>query len=387
MHTKRATLALVTMVVALAAGLVFSGCGKKQGSKPVAKVGSAVITEEDMEARTKELPPFVQQQFNGPEGKKRLLDAMVDEELVYQDARAMGLEKSEAYLKELERSKRDILMRTYYDKVMEAKATPSDKEVEDYYNTHKDEFVVPENVTARHILVKTGEEAVKIRRQLVGGAKFADLAAKYSLDANSKANGGLIGGTIQKSGNVRGLGLLPEFGQAAFDLKEGEVSQPVKTSKGYHLIMVEKRAAATSRTLDEAKADITSRLANSKRKNVRDEVMGQLRSKYKVVVLGEASNEPKTPEDLFKMASEASSPQEKIKYYDQFTKRYPTNERAYEAKFMIGFTMAEDLKDYDGAEKVFKDFLEKYPASDLSDDAKWMLENMRSGKHPDITGD
>jgi TolA-binding protein len=106
-----------------------------------------------------------------------------------------------------------------------------------------------------------------------------------------------------------------------------------------------------------------------------------------VVVLGEASNEPKTPEDLFKMASEASSPQEKIKYYDQFTKRYPTNERAYEAKFMIGFTMAEDLKDYDGAEKVFKDFLEKYPASDLSDDAKWMLENMRSGKHPDITGD
>jgi peptidyl-prolyl cis-trans isomerase C len=387
MYTKRATLALVTMVVALAAGLVFSGCGKKQGSKPVAKVGSAVITEEDMEARTKELPPFVQQQFNGPEGKKRLLDAMVDEELVYQDARAMGLEKSEAYLKELERSKRDILMRTYYDKVMEAKATPSDKEVEDYYNTHKDEFVVPENVTARHILVKTGEEAVKIRRQLVGGAKFADLAAKYSLDANSKANGGLIGGTIQKSGNVRGLGLLPEFGQAAFDLKEGEVSQPVKTSKGYHLIMVEKRAAATSRTLDEAKADITSRLANSKRKNVRDEVMGQLRSKYKVVVLGEASNEPKTPEDLFKMASEASSPQEKIKYYDQFTKRYPTNERAYEAKFMIGFTMAEDLKDYDGAEKVFKDFLEKYPASDLSDDAKWMLENMRSGKHPDITGD
>ena len=70
----------------------------------------------------------------------------------------------------------------------------------------------------------------------------------------------------------------------------------------------------------------------------------------------------------------------------QFIEKYPKNERAYEAKFMIGFTQAEELKDYDGAEKTFKDFLAQYPSTDLSDDASWMLENMRSGGQPDLGG-
>ena len=58
-----------------------------------------------------------------------------------------------------------------------------------------------------------------------------------------------------------------------------------------------------------------------------------------------------------------------LKYYEEFIATYPDNERAYEAKFMIGFTLAEDLQDYDEAEKNFKEFLEQYPETDLSDDA------------------
>jgi TolA-binding protein len=198
----------------------------------------------------------------------------------------------------------------------------------------------------------------------------------------------MIGGPIMRGGAVKGLGALPEFVDAAFALKEGETSQPVKTAKGFHIIRVEKRTPETVKSLEEAKNDIVSKVQYSKRRNMRDEILNQLKSKYKVSYVTEGGDrQAGTPEELFKKASEAATPQEKIGYYEQFVEKYPKNERAYEAKFMIGFTLAEELKDYDAAEKVFKEFLRAYPESDLSDDATWMMENMRSGAQPDLGGE
>jgi len=389
MESKRVALVIFALVSLFALVVGLGGCAKEKAKEgqDLAKVGGTVIKESDLQARLSQLPPYMKQQLSTADGKKRLLDGMIEEELMYRDAVASGLDKTDEFKRDLAQSTRDILLRMYYEKMVEAKAKPTDKDIEDYYNTHASEFAIPENLTVRHILAKTRDEAVSIRRQLDRGAKFADLAGKYSLDAASKANGGLIGGPVQKAGSIRGLGAVPEFNQAAFELKEGEVSQPVKSTKGYHLILVEKRNPETAKTLEQAKGDITSKLSNSKLRTVRDESMNQLKAKYKVVYLTEAPTKAATAEDLFRMASEASSPQDKIKYYQEFVDKFPKNERAYEAKFMAAFTMAEELKDYDGAEKVFKDFLEKYPATDLSDDAKWMLENMRSGKHPDLKGD
>ena len=392
MGTKRLArigLAIGLVLPALALAAFLGGCGKDKGSggQTVARIGSKAITEADMQSRLQEMPPFMKQQLSTPDGRKRLLDALVEEELVYRDATAMGLDKSEEYSKELERTRRDLLIRAYYDKVVEAKAVPSDAEVEQYYNSNKSEFMVPEGVTARHILVKTKEEAAQLRKGLDKGADFAQEAGKYSLDASSKSSGGLIGGPIQRGANVKGLGAMPELVAAAFELEEGQMSQPIKTSKGYDILRVEKRTPETTKSLEEARNDIVSKLTYSKRKTVRDETINSLKSKYKVVYMTEseqASAAPATPEELFRMAGETADGKDKIKYYRQFIQKYPTDERAYEAKFMIGFTQAEELKDYDAAEKEFKDFLAQYPNTDLSDDAKWMVDNMRSGKHPDL---
>jgi peptidyl-prolyl cis-trans isomerase C len=389
MESKRVGLVVFALVALSALVVGLGGCVKEKAGEgqDLAKVGGTVIKESDLQARLLQMPPYMKQQLSTPDGKKRLLDGMIEEELMYRDAMAVGLDKTDEYKSDLARSQRDILLRMYYEKMVEGKATPTDKEIADYYEAHKSEFSIPENLSVRHIVVKTRDEALSIRKRLDQGGKFADLANKYSLDAASKANGGLIGGPVQRTGSIKGLGTLPEFNQAAFALKEGEISQPVKTPRGYHLILVEKRSPETSKSLEQAKGDISSKMANSKLRSVRDESMNQLKSKYKVVYLTESSSKAATAEDLFRMASEASAPQDKIKYYQEFIDKFPKNERAYEAKFMAGFTMAEELKDYDGAEKVFKEFLEKYPSTDLSDDAKWMLENMRSGKHPDLKGD
>ena len=381
---------VVVIVLALAAAAALFGCGKEKAgqSKAVAKVGNTAITDTEMQARMEEMPPYVKQRLSSPEGQKQLLDALVEEQLIYRDARARGLDKTPEFRKQLEDAARNMLIRAYFDKVIQEKAKPTDAEIKQYYDSNPSEFIIAETITARQILVKTRDEAARLRRQIEQGADFAELAGKYSLDAASKSAGGMISGPIQRGGSIRGLGAVPELVDAAFQLKEGEISQPVQTPKGFDIIQVVKRTPESTKTLDEAKEDIVAKLEASKQKTAKDEVINELKSKYKVVYMTETqASEAKTPEELFRMASEAATPQDKIKYYQEFVNKYPTDERAYEANFMIGFTMAEELKDYDGAEKVFKDFLAKYPNSDLSDDARWMLENMRSGKQPEMKGE
>ena len=86
-------------------------------------------------------------------------------------------------------------------------------------------------VNASHILVPTEKEAIEIRSQLLRGASFEDLAKKYSKCPSGASNGGNLG--------FFGRGMMvPEFEQVAFALKVGEISQPVKTQFGYHLIKV-----------------------------------------------------------------------------------------------------------------------------------------------------
>jgi peptidyl-prolyl cis-trans isomerase C len=372
-------------VIVLAAILGFClGCAEKEEVSGLAKVGDNVITEEDLEARLEGMPPFMRQQLSTPEGRKRFLQGLVEEEIIVRDAVARGFDKTEEFKTEIERRKRDLLVRLFYEKVIEAASVPADSEVVRYYESNPDQFVVPEYLRARHILVETEKEARKLRGQLEDGADFSELALEHSLDPQTKSRDGVLHGQIQRGAPVRGLGDFPEFVEACFQLEPGELSQPIRTELGYHIVRVDEKQEATPRPLDDVRSDIVARLSEERRDSVRDTILNELKDKYKVVFLSETQAGRRTPEALFKLASEEASAKQKIKYYEEFIATYPDNERAYEAKFMIGFTLAEDLQDYDEAGRVFNQFLEQYPESDLSDDARWMLENMRSGEEPDF---
>src|SRR5262245_7764247 len=104
----------------------------------------------------------------------------------------------------------------------------TDKQIEDYYNSHKAQYGTPESRAVRHILVSSNALADKLYKQLKAGANFAALAKKYSKDPGSKDQGGKL--TI-----TRGQTVLP-FDQTAFNLGTGTLSQPIKTQYGYHLI-------------------------------------------------------------------------------------------------------------------------------------------------------
>jgi peptidyl-prolyl cis-trans isomerase C len=378
-------LAGISILLCVVVGLNAS-CGREDEGVPVAKVGNRVITEQDIEKRLESMPPFMRQQLSTPDGKKRFVNALVEEEAIVREARARGLDQTEEFNDEIEMAKRDLLVRLFYSKVIEAASAPSDAEVAAYYEAHLNDYTVPEHVMARHIVVETRREAQALKKEIESGADFGELARERSLDQQTKRREGIFHGRIERGKPISGLGEMPELVEAAFDLDVGELSDPIETELGYHLMRVDERNPAETRSLDTVREDIAAALANAKVEGVRDSLMGYLKNKYKVVYYLESSGQT-SPEGLFKLASEESDARRKIQYYRDFIETYPENERAYEAKFMIGFTLAEDLSDYDEAEGVFKEFLEEYPENDLTDDARWMLENMRTGGQPDFTSE
>jgi parvulin-like peptidyl-prolyl isomerase len=134
----------------------------------------------------------------------------------------------------------------------------SDSDIKAYYNTHKTQYVQPETREVRHILVTKKALADSLYQQLKNGGNFAKLAKQYSKDPGSAANGGKL--TVSKGQTV------PQFDKTAFSLKTGQISQPVHTQYGYHIIQAlsgVKAASATS--LDKVKASIRQQLEQQKK--------------------------------------------------------------------------------------------------------------------------
>lgn len=141
------------------------------------------------------------------------------------------------------------------------KPTISDADVQAYYNQHKDQYQVKDQVKVRHILIavpagadaKTDAaakaKAEDILKQIKSGGNFAELAAKNSDDPGSKTQGGELG-WLDRGKTV------PEFDKAAFTLPVGQTSDLVKTQFGYHILQVEDKKTAHLRPLDEVKSEI-----------------------------------------------------------------------------------------------------------------------------------
>jgi parvulin-like peptidyl-prolyl isomerase len=136
--------------------------------------------------------------------------------------------------------------------------TVSDAAIKDYYNTHKTQYVQSQTREVRHILVTKKALADSLYQQLKGGANFGKLAKQYSKDPGSAANGGKL--TVSKGQTV------PAFDKMAFSLKTGQISQPVHTQYGYHIIQaLSAIKPATTTSLDKVRASIRQQLEQQKK--------------------------------------------------------------------------------------------------------------------------
>ena len=152
----------------------------------------------------------------------------------------------------------------------------TDADMLKYYNDNKNQFVDPEQVKARQILVKTEDEAKAIITQLNAGANFADLAKAKSTDTGAKDTGGELGYFSKGE-------MVPEFEQAAFSQKVGTWSQtPVKTQFGYHIILVEDHKAQVQKTYDQVKSDIQQTLPQKMKDDKFQQYLDSLKKQAKI---------------------------------------------------------------------------------------------------------
>ena len=178
---------------------------------------------------------------------------------------------TEATLREEIRSQ--LLTEGIYDKVTAA-AKVTDADVKSYYAKNKANYSVPESRAVRHILVKTKAEADRIRAELVSGGDFAALAKANSLDPGSKDQGGKL--TVSKGQTVA------PFDKAAFSLETNEVSEPVKTQFGYHIIQPLAAVKAGSVTpLSQVQDQIRTQLVSQKKNDAVNEWVAKVEKEYK----------------------------------------------------------------------------------------------------------
>ncbi|MGA7828166.1 MAG: peptidylprolyl isomerase [Geobacteraceae bacterium] len=249
--------------------------GKSDG-KVLANVNGNVITTQDFKNEVDRLPPYLKPMVQSPQGKKELLDSMVVREIILEQAKKDGVDKSKEVAERLKDLRKRLIVETYLKKKVEQEALVSDAELKKFYDANKDKFKTGEQVRASHILVKTEKEAKDILAQLKNGANFADLAKKYSTDSTAAKGGDL--GWFSKGA------MVPEFDKAVFSLKNGQVSGIVKTKFGYHIIKVTGERPAGIRSFDEVKEQIKSTLLPSKQQEIFQKMKEDLKKNAKVSI-------------------------------------------------------------------------------------------------------
>lgn len=361
---------------ALAATVLLSGCGGKGRDKVIARVGSVEFTVADLDRRFSELPPYVQQQFAGLEGKKELLSRLVDEEVMFQAARQAGYETNPDVTRAVDAVKRRTMIQSYYTDNIEGAVDVPEDEVVAYYQEHDEQFQRRAHVKFRHIMTNTRAEAEAARRRVLAGEDFASVARDVSIDPGTKEAGGLTR-PIAEGDALLSAGMSPEFIEGLFDLKVGEVSDPLRGDKGWHIVRLEEKTEAGTKPLEDVRDQIVRSLTPIKTREYYEVVLGDLKRKLKASIDEDAFRpQTRTEEELFTLAQESDDPAQRLAYYGELIMGYPDGEHADEAQFMIGFIQAEELKNYDAARNAFERLLEKYPDSELIDSANWMIENM-----------
>lgn len=260
------------------------------GSSTLAKVGSEKITNKQLTVETVKiaghdvLQRMIDQQVIEQSAKKLNItatDAEVNEELTNLKSQFPSEDQFQQTLQGQGMSMKDLTQqlraKVLLNKIATKDVKISDADVKKYYDEHGKDFEQPEQVHARHILVDTEAEAKAIADQLKKGTDFAQLAKEKSKDTSSGANGGDLG--------FFGKGqMVPEFDKVVFDLKPNQISDPVKTQFGYHIIQLIEKKDAKKLTLEEARPQIEKALKQAKA-TPPDQLIPELRKQAGVTIL------------------------------------------------------------------------------------------------------
>lgn len=249
-----------------------------ENKKVLATVNGVDITEDVLERTIQEIPQERRDYFMSDFGRKQLLEQMINVELINAYSQEIGIESDEFYRTRMEQMEKDVRFNATMNRIM-SDVTVSDDDIRERYDSQPENFGTAESIGARHILVDSEDQAKEIRSKLDSEElSFADAATQYS-SCPSKEQGGDLGSF------GRGM-MVPEFEEAAFASPLDEVTEPVKTQFGYHLIQVYEKTEPALQPLEEVSESIRQGLIGEKQQEKYVEVISDLRTRFSVETNG-----------------------------------------------------------------------------------------------------
>jgi peptidyl-prolyl cis-trans isomerase C len=258
-------------LAALAVALVCAGAAHAQNvaivnGKPVPKSRVDVLMQQATRGG---------QQPVTPELEARVKEEAVVREIFAQEAEKRGMAANPEFRQQMELARQTLLIRTLFTDYQK-KNPITDAEAKAEYDKVKAQAGTAGGTEyrARHILVEKEEDAKKLLQQINGGAKFDELAKKNSKDTGSAQNGGDLDFAKPDA-------YVPEFSKAMVALKKGEVSAPVKSQFGYHIIKLEDTREAQFPPFEEVKPQVMQRLEQQKITQLQETLRKQAKTDFK----------------------------------------------------------------------------------------------------------
>lgn len=244
--------------------------------KILAVIDGEEITESALNRIVERYPTDKRIYFDTFEGRKQLLEQKVAFGVFSRYAKEQGLDNSEEFIQKINDITEQILTQTVIADLFK-NVTVSEEEAREYYNNNTDKFVMGETVSAKHILVDDEKTALDIKEKLdYNEITFDDAAKKYS-KCPSKERGGTLG-YFPKGKMVK------EFEDAAFNAKVGELSDPVKTDYGYHLILVDDKVEGRTLSFDEVKDKLLNEIKEKREQEIYEKKYNELKSRMNVKI-------------------------------------------------------------------------------------------------------
>ena len=299
---KKSALGLA-LVVLMGAGLAWAAqkqpetkdAPKADPEKVLAKVADREIREKDIDQVIRMMGPQGAMMYDNPQGRRAVLDELVSMHLFALKGAEEKLDQTPEFKTAVETFRNQSLARAAIDASLKD-VTVSDEEAKKFYDEHPDQFTQPERVHVRHVLISddvmSADAIAKIQADLKAGVSFDEVAKSRSL-CPSAAQGGDLGEVSKGQ-------MVPEFEAAAFALKNpGDLSEPVKTQFGWHIIRLEGRTPSSVEPFDTVKPQLVQYLTNEKKGEAFKNAVEGLKKTYKVEMLvpEETASEDTTSED------------------------------------------------------------------------------------------